>query len=132
MLYRNFGPMRRQIFMGLSCVFAVIILVKSLTPALPSLNANHADKYIHVLAYLVLAVVVLPALPRLRPFYIWVGVAGFGLGVEVLQGLVNTGRSADIYDGIANATGALLAVLIWGLMTRLFGKPSQMREAKRQ
>ncbi len=123
MLYLKFGQGLRRSFLGLLILFATIILVKSLTPALPGLSISHADKYIHVLAYLVLGLVTLPALPRIRPILVWLGVAGFGVGVEVMQGVVNTGRSADIYDGIANALGALLAIGVWMLFSKVMAKP---------
>mgnify|MGYP003606699734 CR=1 FL=1 len=34
----------------------------------------------------------------------------FGIGIEILQGLITTTRSADVLDGVANLIGALLAV----------------------
>jgi len=118
--------------MGLAIAFATIILVKSLPPALPSLSISNGDKLIHILAYLVLGGVTLPALPRIRPLLVWLGVAGFGAGVEVLQGMMNTGRSADVYDGIANALGALFAVIMWFVLTRFLDKTSERRESKRK
>ena len=118
MLYTKFGQDLQRSFTGLAIAFATIILVKSLTPALPSLSINNVDKYIHVIAYLVLGVVTLPALPHIRPVLVCLGVAGFGAGIEILQGIINTGRSADIYDGVANALGAVLAVIIWIIFTR--------------
>jgi len=130
MLYTKFEQKLRWLFMGLAIALAAIILVKSLTPALPSLNINNADKFIHVIAYLILGAVTLPALPRVRPVLVVLGVAGFGAGIEVLQGMINTGRSADIYDAFANALGAVLAVIIWVLLTRYLRKPNEMRENK--
>ncbi len=128
MLYTNFGQGVRRFFAGLSLLLAVVILVKSLIPALPGLSINNGDKYVHVLAYLVLGAAVLPACPRIRPVLVWLGVAGFGAGVEIMQGLLDTGRSADIYDGIANALGALLAIGFWLVISRLMAKSSGASE----
>ena len=36
----------------------------------------------------------------------------FGIGIEMLQEFFTTTRHADIYDVLANTTGAILAVLI--------------------
>jgi len=126
MLYTKFGQGVRRSFIGLAIVFAAIILVKSLTPALPSLSIDNADKYLHVLAYLVLAAATLPTLPRVRPVLVVLGVAGFGAGVEVLQGMLSTGRSTDIYDGLANALGALLALGIWMVFSKIMAKPGEV------
>jgi len=132
MLYLKFRQGLRRSLLALSIIIALTILVKSLTPAMPSLSISNGDKLIHVLAYLVLGLATLPVLPRLRPLLVCLGVAGFGAGVEILQGMVNTGRSTDVYDGIANALGALLALGIWILLSRIMTKPSEIRENKRK
>ncbi len=130
MQYTKFSQGLRRLCSGLAMVFAVVILVKSLTPTLPSIPINHADKYLHVLAYLALGAVALPAFAHIRPLFVWLGVVVFGGGVEVLQGVVNTGRAADIYDGIANAFGALLAIGIWQLISKVMARSSRTGEDK--
>nr|WP_325260228.1 VanZ family protein [Flavobacterium sp.] len=35
----------------------------------------------------------------------------FGIGIELMQQFFTTTRQADVLDGVANVTGALLAVL---------------------
>ncbi len=119
MIYRVFNPKINFAFAILAFALAVIITVSSLIPAQPSLSINNMDKIVHVLAYAVLGVAVLPAFPKIKPVNIWLGLSVFGLVIEVLQGLMPTGRSTDILDGIANASGALLALVAWSVLSRL-------------
>lgn len=122
MIYTGFSTNVRKAFLGLAVLLATIIFVQSVTPVLTSLSISNMDKVIHVLAYLVLGAVTLPALPRLKPLMVWLGLCGFGASIELAQGLMSTGRSADILDGIANAGGAFLAVMCWRILSRLVRK----------
>ncbi|MCF6221113.1 MAG: hypothetical protein L3J65_08375 [Robiginitomaculum sp.] len=123
MIYTGFSIGMQRMFLVLAVVLATVIVVKSVTPALPSLSISNMDKVIHVLAYLILGLVTLPALSRFKPLMVWIGLCGFGASIEVAQGLMSTGRSADIFDGIANAGGAFLALVSWRILTLLIRKP---------
>jgi len=45
-----------------------------------------------------------------------------GIAMEILQGLLTTTRSADIYDAIFNTLGILLAVALWLIIKSTYGK----------
>jgi len=122
MVYVEFSTNLRRTFLVLAILLASIIVVKSVTPALPSLSLSNMDKVIHVAAYFALGLVALPALPRVRPLYIWFGLCALGASIELAQGLMNAGRTANILDGVANATGAVLAIAVWLILTRLTRK----------
>ena len=48
----------------------------------------------------------------------WISAAIIGGAVEFLQGAMELGRNADLMDGLANTTGALVGIL----SSRLFHK----------
>ncbi len=122
MIYRTFNPKIHVAFAGLAFGLAVIITVSSLIPAQPSLTVNNMDKILHVAAYAGLGIATLPAFPSIKPVSIWLGLCVFGLVIEVLQGLMPTGRATDILDGLANASGAFLALVAWAILSRLVQK----------
>lgn len=119
MIYRNFGRRLRLAFSVLAMALAVFITVSSLVPAQPSLSVNHMDKVLHILAYLTLGVVTFPAFSHTKPVSTWLGLCGFGMVIELLQGIFPTGRSTDVLDGFANASGALFALLAWIIFSKL-------------
>ena len=119
MIYSRFNRKIRIAFTALAFALGVFIAISSLVPAQPSLSVNHMDKVLHVMAYLTLGAATFPAFPRTKPILTWLGLCGFGVLIEVLQGVMNTGRSTDILDGFANASGALLALIAWAILSRL-------------
>lgn len=83
------------------------------------LTFNSADKLMHCVAYAGLAAwarVATLALPR-AGLWAFVLAAGYGVIDEVHQSFV-PGRSASVFDVAADATGALLAVLVLGYIGR--------------
>lgn len=122
MLYVEFSVNLRRMFLGLAVLFALIIVVKSLMPAMPTLSISNIDKAAHMFAYCALGAVTLPAFARVKPFIVWCGLCIFGASIEIIQGLLSTGRAFDFWDGVANALGALLAVASWMLLTRFAKK----------
>jgi len=122
MIYVGFSANLRRGFLGLAVLFALIIVVKSLMPAIPTSYVSNIDKVAHMFAYLALGAVTLPAFARVKPLIIWCGLCGFGASIEVIQGVLSTGRTFDLLDGAANALGALLAVAGWIILTRLAKK----------
>jgi len=51
----------------------------------------------------------------LIPFFI-------GITIEILQGLLTTTRSADVYDAIANTLGVLFSVALWLIIKSVYGE----------
>ena len=122
MIYRSFGPKLRYSFILAALLLGGYILVRSLTPMQASVSVPGLDKVVHLCAYLVLGVLCLPALPRVHPLFVWLGLALFGAGIEFAQGSMNAGRSGDPLDEIANMSGAGLAVLCWIIISFLWRK----------
>jgi VanZ family protein len=96
--------------------YALALTVCSLAPVDLSGAPEHGDKVMHFLAYCLLVLLWPPA---------WLGLAGrfalaaaLGLGIEIAQGVLPTGRFADPLDALANALGAALGVGIVRLWAR--------------
>ena len=74
------------------------------------------DKYLHFFGYAALALVLAYALAGNSPEYVavavFLGAAGFGLGVEFLQ-LPIAYRTFSLADAAANAAGATVVAVCW-------------------
>ena len=80
------------------------------------------DKIAHGFAYFALGFAIIPALGKVRLILIWAGLSFIGIGLEIIQGMMKTGRQADVLDAAANASGALLAVLVWSIISFLWAR----------
>ena len=88
---------------------------------------TNTDKPLHWLAYLGLAIVVVRALARGLPRRIGFGLAATALAITIGYGATDEvhqmfvpGRTADLYDLMADAAGALvgtIACATWGRIT---------------
>lgn len=89
----------------------VAITVGSLLPArdLPAPAFDGFDKIEHLLGYAVLSgwSVLLFTTRRARIAAV-LGVVAFGIAIEFAQGAFTVTREPDLFDALANATGALL------------------------
>jgi len=111
-------------------LWALIVVVLSLLPA-PVFQKAHelvqfpqADKVVHATMYAILTSLLLWSIPvpghPLRPrstCFTAAAATAFGLLMEWLQHFTAT-RSMDLWDGLANATGAFLAAgvaWVWGV-----------------
>lgn len=63
------------------------------------------DKAKHFIVFYGLTFLAAVALPRSRWWKIAVVLLGFGIGIEILQGLPIVGRDADIFDVVADTLG---------------------------
>jgi len=93
--------------------------------ALAAIAFVPADKIVHSVLYAVLALLWLFALPgrppRVRAAIAWVAATGFGACDELHQAFV-PGRSCDVWDLCADATGAGIAVAAFLAWARLWGR----------
>lgn len=112
-----------------SILWAAFILVLCLLPGheLPSVSLWQADKIVHVLVYVVLAVLLLWGWSKQQHYIGLYKNAGFKIliltfcysfGVEILQELLTTDRHFDWYDALANALGGITGVCIYGLCAK--------------
>jgi len=90
-----------------------VILVMSLKPAGSVGGIAHIDKVLHLGAYAVLASLARLGWPKLWGGWIFLGLAMFGIGIEVAQHMMNLGRTASLADIAANLLGAALPLIFF-------------------
>ncbi|TZF91446.1 VanZ family protein [Cognatilysobacter lacus] len=91
------------------------ITVGSLLPAhdLPAPAFDGFDKLEHLLGYSLLSGwSVLLFDRRSTRVRAMLGVIAFGIAIEVAQGVLTTTREPDVFDALANATGAMIGQLV--------------------
>lgn len=95
---------------GLFLYLGLIALASLLPPRELPLDPGGYDKLWHAAAYALAGLACVPVLRSLAALLLaWLGLAGFGLGMEFLQGAGGV-RSFDWYDALANSLGAGLGV----------------------
>jgi len=114
-------------WLSLAIAWTVLIAILCLISFsdLPSIQVKSADKYVHVTFHFIFVL--------LWGFYVSKSSAKikiskiirvvlvsitYGIVIEGLQELLTTTRHADIYDVLANLTGALLALSVFVLIKR--------------
>ena len=98
-----------------TAAYAAGIFVVSVIPVSPKLAPGQLDKVAHLCEYLLLAWM-LAQLFRLQrhPRALWAAwwwATGYGALIEVVQIMIPW-RSGDIIDGLTNALGAALGVIV--------------------
>ncbi|PZQ49697.1 MAG: hypothetical protein DI556_09505 [Rhodovulum sulfidophilum] len=92
-----------------------VVTAGSLDPAQPLPGVLPWDKGRHFLAYAAIALPIALARPR-RWGWLIVALLGWSIAIEIIQPFV--GRSRDIRDFLANATGVGLALLVSEVLRR--------------
>jgi VanZ family protein len=116
-------PLRhRRLWVVLSTVIVAAIVYASLMPAVSLPLSGYSDKAEHFAAYCGLAVWFTGLYPRTRYWRVVAALLALGLGLEIAQGVMRLGRSAELLDMVANAagvgTGLLLALALTGSWAR--------------
>ena len=100
----------RALATGASIVCAAVIAYLSLAPADGLPNVIWWDKAQHFIAYAALGAPLSIALGRSRWLIAIALATAYGAMMELAQGTLTDGRSAELFDGIANACGACAGV----------------------
>jgi VanZ family protein len=119
LIYSKFSATPRRICAALAVVLAVVIAQQSLSVSNAQESVPYLDKVVHFIAYGALGVFALPALPRMSPLWVVVGLGLFGGMIEFGQGAMGLGRMADIFDALSNVSGAFMALVLWWTITKL-------------
>jgi len=99
------------IMRGVAIIFALAVLAVSLEPGGVQSQVQYMDKVLHAVVYGILTFITGLAWPQLRKIILFIVAVGYGGLIEVLQGLMSQGRTASIWDGVANGFGALIGLL---------------------
>ena len=113
-------PQIRLLAAGAAIGLAALIAIYSLVPASEAPAPHLSDKIKHFAAYAALAAPLSVAFGRsLRSAILAFGVAAlFGIGLEIAQMLGEAGREGSSLDVAANLGGALVGVLVVGVLGR--------------
>ena len=101
------------LFKFLTIASLALVLVMSLRPAINAGSVPHMDKMVHLAAYAVLAGLFRLGWPNLWGGVIFLCLAIFGIGIEILQHVMALGRTGSIADTLANLAGAALALIFF-------------------
>jgi multidrug resistance protein, MATE family len=116
---RGHTPVERWA-LGAALAISAGALVGSLAPSVPMPAFQFGDKLVHALGYAALAIGWGLAVGR-TGIGVWLGVAAFGIGVELLQGVVPW-RSFQWLDMAANGLGAALGLAALAAARRWIGR----------
>ena len=119
LIYARYSPTTRHICLWAALVIAAIIAQQSLSVSNAQGGIPHLDKLVHFVAYGALGVLALPALPRMKPLFVVLGIGIFGGIIECAQGFMSNGRTADVMDAMSNLSGAFMALIFWMIITKL-------------
>jgi VanZ family protein len=105
------------IAVGITLIITFLSLFR-VSPVIPKLNLNHADKYQHAVAYFVVTLSWIWSFQTRnnnKSMQLWILFAVFFFGVlmEVLQEVMTNYRTADVFDVLANTSGIVLAYLFF-------------------
>ncbi len=125
---------RKNIAWGLAAIcwtlfIAYLCLIKSKNfSRFETFDLEHKDKYVHFTFYLFFTILWYKYIVRYSTdavktkWLVFCIAIAYGIGIEILQGTIDSiGRSADIYDVLANTTGSL-----FGLMAIKFFEKNQI------
>lgn len=102
-----------SLFKILTGLALMTILVMSLRPSVNVGSIPHIDKLVHLGAYAVLAGLARLGWPKLWGGLIFIGLAIFGIGIELAQHFMAVGRTGSLADTVANMLGAALALIVF-------------------
>jgi len=103
------------IFLGWFVFSSSFLLISgiSMVPTGAPSSTMHLDKVLHLIAYGVLTSGMVFALPKRALPHIFAFCFGVGVILEIMQGTFAIGRTASIFDAIANGAGALIIIFLW-------------------
>lgn len=110
--------MVKKVLLLVSIAYTLTLVIASLITlnGIPSLGSSFDDKIYHVVAYFGLALLWLLYLKPFKTkrllFIVLFAAVFLGFILELLQYLVNSNRTYDTYDLIANSIGAIFGTLI--------------------
>ena len=106
-------------------VYVLALTIGSLAHVgdLPSLGSSFDDKIIHLIAYFFFTVLVFNYCNELKMrhaiFISAISVIVYGIIIEVLQHVMTSYRTLDVYDAIANTLGVVFATIIIRIRNKL-------------
>jgi len=101
-----------RLWIAVGLTVAAAIAVTSLVPSKDLPEIKVSDKIEHLVAYVALGFCFASVVVRRDWFWLVLALLGFGALIEVAQGLMSFGRSADVWDLVADAAGIAIGLLL--------------------
>jgi VanZ family protein len=108
---------RRRLWIALSTILLAAVFFVCLQPDVGPPAPSGFDKVEHLAAYVLLALWFTGLVARRRYWVVASGLLALGLLIEVLQWVMNVGRSAEALDMLANTLGIGVGISIAMLAT---------------
>lgn len=108
----NWSSKLRLVFKVMTICFAGFLIWQSLEPSNVVGSIPHLDKFMHLAVYGVLAGLMRLGWWNCGGWFVFISCSVLGFGLEVLQGLFAIGRTASVFDGLANIAGIVLALFV--------------------
>lgn len=118
--HENYHRLTRWIRRGLFWGLLAAILYVTLMPTPPADPTGAGDKVEHGVAFAGLTLAFAFAYPKLRWWQLGLLMLAVGAGVELLQGAMGVGRTADWYDLQADAVGVAAVLLLLPPMRHIY------------
>ena len=111
-------PLRhRRLWVAMSVALVAVVVYGSLTPSLVLPVPGNFDKVEHFSAYCALALWFTGLFQRARYWRVAVALLALGLSMEILQGVMHMGRSAEVLDMVANTVGVVAGLAMALVLT---------------
>ena len=102
-----------QLWLVIGALLASAILILCLIPPSNKISSIEGlDKVEHALAFLALTAWFAALIERRGYWALSIMLLGLGVGIEIAQYLMALGRSAEIFDVIADTVGIILGVIL--------------------
>lgn len=101
------------------CLFLGSVTWISLIPTEKNTSALPIDKGLHAAAFIVFVGILCLAWRRLNPWWILIMATIYGLCIELAQGLMGIGRTASLWDVLANQIGIFIG---FGVFVMLYSR----------
>jgi hypothetical protein len=102
----------RRLWVALGATLIAAVIASGLLPGGPPGAFPGSDKVAHALAYLVLMVWFSGLNPRRAWPWLALGLLAMGIAIELAQGAMHVGRTAEVRDVLANASGVALGAML--------------------
>ena len=116
---------RNSLFIAIAATLILAVLSLSAMPKLDLGRIKSGDKYLHFIAYFGLTLLWYFALKdridkKMFKFFVPLAIILYGIVLEGLQSGLTTYRTGDIYDVIANASGVIVALLVFNRLLKWY------------
>ncbi len=108
----------RWIFRLLTFAAVLTVAYMSLRPSFSVGGVQHMDKILHFGAYGVLAGLARLGWLRMWAGWLFIGLAVFGISIEITQHMMDLGRTGSLADTLANLSGAACALIGFHLIRK--------------